>query len=148
MCPATQGRPRPSGLLLSDVRHDLRQTWVRRTNALDLDELGERLGGLEREGRELLAGAGFGNGSGRVDFELDIRYRGQAYELTVPLDGATIDERALRGVEAAFHAAHSQAYGHASPVDEVEIVTLRAHATGPVDLPRWGGPAASGRPGR
>lgn len=133
------------GLLLSDVRHDLRQTWVRRTNAVDLDELGERLGSLEREGRELLASAGFANGSGRIDFELDMRYRGQAYELTVPLGGATIDEPALRGVEAAFHAAHAQAYGHASPVDEVEIVTLRAHATGPVDPPRWGGPAAGGR---
>ena len=133
------------GLLLSDVRHDLRQTWVRRTNALDLHELGERLESLGREGRELLADAGFADGDGRVDFELDMRYRGQAYELTVPLDAATIDERALRGVEEAFHAAHSQAYGHVSPVDEVEIVTLRAHATGPVELPRSGGPAAGGR---
>jgi N-methylhydantoinase A len=127
------------GLLVTDVRYDVRQTWVRRTNALDLDELAERLASLERDGRDLLAGAGFTDGNGRVDFELDMRYRGQAYELTIPLSSPSVDERALRRVENDFHAAHSQAYGHASPVDEVEIVTLRAHATGPIEPPRWDG---------
>jgi N-methylhydantoinase A len=132
------------GLLVTDVRYDFRQTWVRRTNALDLDELAARLASLERDGRELLAGAGFTDGNGRVDFELDLRYRGQAYELTIPLSSASVDEHALRRLETDFHAAHAQAYGHASPVDEVEIVTLRAHATGPIELPRWDGGDATG----
>jgi N-methylhydantoinase A len=132
------------GLLVTDVRYDFRQTWVRRTNALSLSELAERLARLERHGLELLTGAGFTDGNGRVDFELDMRYRGQAYELTIPLSSPAVDEHAIRRLEADFHAAHAQAYGHASPVDEVEIVTLRAHATGPIELPSWDGGDRSG----
>jgi len=126
------------GLLLSDVRHDLRQTWVRLTGSLRAHDLAERLDSLEREARGLLAGAGFGNGGGRVDFELDMRYRGQAYELTVPVGRG----RELAEVERAFHAAHEQAYGHASPVDETEIVTVRARATAALGTPDWDGLAA------
>jgi N-methylhydantoinase A len=131
------------GLLLSDVRHDLRQTWVQQTGKLRLKELRQRLGALEREARELLAGSG--DGGGDVTFEVDMRYRGQAYELTVPLAAAGVDQEALRAVERTFHAAHRQAYGHDSPVDEIEIVTLRAHATGPMPLPHWNGAGPRGR---
>ena len=132
------------GLLLSDVRHDLRQTWVRLTRTLDASELEGRLTRLEDEARHILAGAGFANGAGRVDFELDMRYRGQAYELTVPVQPG----RTLADAEHAFHAAHEQAYGHASPVEETEIVTLRARATGDLGAPDWDGlapPVAAGR---
>jgi N-methylhydantoinase A len=125
------------GLLLSDVRHDLRQTWVQQTGKLRLKELRDRLATLEREARELLAGSG--DGGGDVTYEVDMRYRGQAYELTVPLAATQVDQEALRAVERTFHAAHRQAYGHDSPVDEIEIVTLRAHATGPMPLPHWNG---------
>ncbi|MDQ3889968.1 MAG: hydantoinase/oxoprolinase family protein, partial [Actinomycetota bacterium] len=132
------------GLLLADVRHDLRRTWLRRTRALDVSELAARLGELEREGRELLAGSGVTNGRGRVQFELDMRYRGQAYELTVPVADARIDEEGLAALENAFHVAHRRAYGHDSPVDEIEIVTLRAHATAPTEAPAWDGVGAGG----
>jgi N-methylhydantoinase A len=134
------------GLILSDVRHDLRQTWVRRTKDLSLSELQDRLAELEREAQERLTGAGFADFDARVTFELDMRYRGQAYELTVPVAARRIDEATLRAVEGAFHDMHRQAYGHDSPVEEVEIVTLRANATDPVPPPRWDG--GGGRPGR
>ncbi len=109
------------GLLASDVRYDLRQTWVRSTSRVRPAELNRRLRALDREARELLAGAGTAGGRARVEFQLDMRYRGQAYELTVPLRAASLD-----GAERAFRAAHRRAYGYGSPVDEIEIVTLRA----------------------
>jgi N-methylhydantoinase A len=127
------------GLLLSDVRHDVRRTWVRLTRSLRAEELSERLGALEREALDVLARAGFENGAGRVDFELDVRYRGQAYELTVPVRPG----RPLADVEQAFHEAHEQAYGHASPVADTEIVTLRARASAALEAPDWNGLAAS-----
>lgn len=125
------------GLLASDVRHDLRQTWVRRTRTVGPDELLSRLRGLERDARELLEDAGFSGRDARVDFELDMRYRGQAYELTVPFPKRRVDGSVLAWVEKAFHAAHKRAYGHASPVDETEVVTLRARATGRMRPPDW-----------
>jgi N-methylhydantoinase A len=52
---------------------------------------------------------------------VDARYQGQSYELTVPF---------AQDLAAAFHAAHSRAYGHAMPDRAVEIVNLRLQATG------------------
>jgi N-methylhydantoinase A len=128
------------GLLLSDVRHDLRQTWVQATGSLRLNEFKERLAVLEDQARGRLAGAGASDDGGRVSFELDMRYRGQAYELTVPLASSAVDDEALQAVERDFHAAHEQTYGYDSPIEEIEIVTLRAHATTPIPSPEWNAP--------
>jgi N-methylhydantoinase A len=66
---------------------------------------------------------------------LDMRYRGQGYELTLPL---TKDGLALgSAVELAerFHAYHRQRYGHATPHEPVEIVTLRLILNRAFDTP-------------
>jgi N-methylhydantoinase A len=72
---------------------------------------------------------------GRSAFELDMRYLGQAYELTVGLRAPHSD--ALADAVAEFHRRHERTYGHSSPVDEVEIVTLRAHVSLPTPVPVW-----------
>jgi N-methylhydantoinase A len=48
--------------------------------------------------------------------EADLRYRGQSFELTVPL------QRDLAG---AFHRAHEERYGYAEPERELELVAVR-----------------------
>ena len=48
--------------------------------------------------------------------EADLRYRGQSFELTVPL------EPDLAG---AFHRAHEERYGYAEPARELELVAVR-----------------------
>ncbi len=53
----------------------------------------------------------------QVDCSLDLRYRGQSYELTVPL---TINYRDD------FHLFHQRMYGYANPQAEIEIVNIRA----------------------
>jgi N-methylhydantoinase A len=118
------------GLLLSDVRYDLRRSWVRETARIRPADLRREVARLDREARGLLRGAGYERG--RVDALVDMRYRGQAFELTVPLRGATPD--GLARTERAFHALHRRAYGHAQPVAETEVVTLRVRGTGPARL--------------
>jgi N-methylhydantoinase A len=58
------------------------------------------------------------------DGEADLRYRGQSFELTVPLGG---------DVAAAFHRAHEERYGYADPGRELELVAVRTAdvVTGP-----------------
>ena len=51
-----------------------------------------------------------------VDGEADVRYRGQSFELTIPLDG-DLEER--------FHAAHEQRYGYADRDRPLEVVAVR-----------------------
>jgi N-methylhydantoinase A len=60
----------------------------------------------------------------------DVRYVGQAHELTVPFEtrGDRVDLVALRR---AFEEAHVVRYGHGSPNEEAELVTLRLRAQGP-----------------
>jgi N-methylhydantoinase A len=77
------------GLVTSDERRDRVRSIV-----APLDEAGE----LPREG------------------EADLRYRGQSFELTVPL-GHDLAER--------FHAAHEERYGYADRARPIELVALR-----------------------
>jgi N-methylhydantoinase A len=129
LLPAFPGVSSALGLLLSDVRHDLRRSWVRPTATARIADLRASFTPLQREGRALLDGAGLA-GRGRIDLALDMRYRGQAYELTVPLRAAS--RAGLARAERDFHAVHRRAYGHDRPVEETEIITLRVRATGPV----------------
>jgi N-methylhydantoinase A len=72
--------------------------------------------------------------------EADLRYRGQSFELTVPLGGELADR---------FHQAHEDRYGYADRAREVELVAVRTAdvAPGPeLELPgadpqRLSGPA-------
>ncbi len=48
--------------------------------------------------------------------EADLRYRGQSFELSVPLGG---------DVAAAFHRAHEERYGYASRERQIELVAVR-----------------------
>jgi N-methylhydantoinase A len=48
--------------------------------------------------------------------EADLRYRGQSFELTVPIEP---------DLAAAFHRVHEERYGYADPAREVELVALR-----------------------
>jgi N-methylhydantoinase A len=65
-----------------------------------------------------------------VTGQVDMRYRGQSYELTVPLL-VPVTPAAMDNAVAAFHAAHAQRYGYAMPDEPVEVVTLRVRATAP-----------------
>ena len=47
---------------------------------------------------------------------MDVRYRGQGYELNVPYTGRLI---------AAFRREHERRYGYSYPAREIELVTLR-----------------------
>jgi N-methylhydantoinase A len=128
------------GLLLSDVRHDLRRSWFHATADVDVDALDAAVGALEDDGRERLRDAG--HADGEVAFELDMRYRGQAYNLTVPLAARPVTATTLAAAEAAFEEAHRQAYDYTPSVTETEIVTVRARATGAVSATAWETPAA------
>jgi N-methylhydantoinase A len=132
------------GLLLSDVRHDLRRSWYRPTAEVMPEELDATVGALEDEARLRLAASGHVNGSAAFACELDMRYRGQAYNLTVPLAARPVTTATLAESEAAFHAAHRKAYDYNPNVEETVIVTVRIRATGAVEPPAWS--AAAGAP--
>lgn len=118
------------GMLAADVVRSRGRTVMLDGDAPP-DELGRRIAPLADEVRGELRREGFGGGRLEVERELEMRYRGQSYEVRVPWDGGGGDE----DLRARFHERHRRVYGHADPDAPVEIVTVRARARGRVDPP-------------
>ncbi|WP_190816128.1 hydantoinase/oxoprolinase family protein [Saccharopolyspora pogona] len=60
-----------------------------------------------------------------VDRFLDVRYRGQRFELRIAVPDGPLDDTALAEVCARFHSEHRRTYGRAGQDELVEFVTLR-----------------------
>jgi N-methylhydantoinase A len=113
--------------------------------AADISPLEAIFDGLQSRVRGVLVAEGVPDPA--IAAWLDMRYRGQSYELSVPL-ALPITVANLDQVIAAFHAAHSQRYGYAMPEENVEVVTLRVRGSSPGAQPGlptlpWAGEDAS-----
>jgi N-methylhydantoinase A len=134
------------GILASDVRHELVQAHAARLAHADLDRLGGILRGLAAEGDRELDTDQVPPRARRQAASLDLRYLGQAYELTVPLDTLAPTGADLAAAIGRFHRLHAARYGHALDDDLVELVNVRLTAVGSTPKPRLGDRAAKGRP--
>lgn len=84
------------------------------------DEIRRLLDRLERDARsELIEAPGVFSGEPKVQSHLDLRYRGQSYEITLPRSSASLDQ---------FHRRHQKLYDHSVPDEPVEVVNARARA--------------------
>ncbi|HMH53340.1 MAG TPA: hydantoinase/oxoprolinase family protein [Candidatus Acidoferrum sp.] len=119
------------GLLVSDVKHDDSRTRVGLLGARR-DAIDAAFAEMEAAAVERLATEGFAAGDRRIDRALDLRYLGQAFELTVPLAPGPLD---LGAITQDFHGRHLATYGHADPAGDVELVNVRIAARGIVDKP-------------
>jgi N-methylhydantoinase A len=117
------------GILLADSVRDDSRTVMLPGSALA--SLAEHFGELEQRAAAEFAVA---NLSGVAHYSVDLRYRGQGYELNVPYDR----EQPAASLEA-FHALHRQRYGFADAAKPVEIVNLRLRmsAAGEAYSPRY-----------
>lgn len=85
-------------------------------------------GVLDRDGLRAMRGEGFAAGQVRSERSLDMRYVGQAYELSVPAAGDFVG---------AFHREHAQRYGYCDAGRPVEIVNVRARFIGASPRAHW-----------
>ena len=132
--PATPGTFSAWGMLQTDVRRDLQQTYYRQLAELDSAELESAYRDLEKQGAELLGEEGVSAEHQTFERTADLRYEGQEYALNVPVGfpGQTIDIEALREL---FDTLYLTRYGHASPEAPVEIVKIGVISTGLIDRP-------------
>jgi N-methylhydantoinase A len=115
------------GMLTTDLRHDLSQTFVVPLEDLPRSHLERTFGELEKELENLLASEGVAPGDMRFVRSLDMRYRGQEYFIHVPLPGAVSDPTLLRRL---FDEQYEKTYGHKNLAEEVETVNARVEASG------------------
>ena len=62
---------------------------------------------------------------------MDLRHRGQGYEITVPISSDLLADPSLRGIAEAFYAAHQEKYSHAHRHLPVELITCRTTVGAP-----------------
>ena len=147
--PREPGTLSAHGILFSDLTQDIARSRVMRAEAASLPRIGETLAALRAEADACLAQDGIAPERRRVSIAADMRYHGQAFELLVPWGEVSAPEAGdLAALVEAFHPMHRQRFSCANPGDPVEIVTLRAIATGLLDKPEPGDPPPAARPAR
>lgn len=119
-----------SGILHSDIVHDLASSRVLRAVPESLPEIRQACLALRRQGESLLRQDGLPPERRELSLSADMRYHGQAFELVVPWGDVEPAAPTLDRLLADFHALHRQRFSYANPGDPVEIVTLRLTATG------------------
>ena len=72
----------------------------------------------------------------RTEIAAEMRYDGQGYDVTVPLDRAWLLDGDIARVSAAFHEAHRITFGHANESAQIWLKELRAHVVGEMPKPR------------
>jgi N-methylhydantoinase A len=123
------------GILQSDIVHDLARTRITPLVAGAAAALAPLVEALANEGRQLLAGDDLPDAAMELKFSADLRYRGQAFELMLPLDAALTDA-GLAALAGRFHAAHLARFSFDDRSETVELVTLRLTAIGRLGAPK------------
>ena len=111
------------GLLLADIEIEHSSAFLVRTHDIKLVTLTQAIRRLEEKVLVELD-----RDRSQISFEryLDMRFVGQAYELSVPLPDGEINQDDIDGLSKAFVASHVSTYGHAGEgKNAVQAVTLR-----------------------
>jgi N-methylhydantoinase A len=124
------------GLLVADARRDFSRAISGGNGALYPTELSALCAELTRRGDDDMTAAGFPADAIEAYVAIDIRYAGQAYELTVripnPPDFSPAGSQRITDL---FHEQHQRVYGHADRGGRVQWVTLRVSVIGRVPKP-------------
>jgi N-methylhydantoinase A len=114
------------GMAVADVIRDYSRT-VMLPGACDPSVIGDVFRTLEEAGVADLEREGIPSAAQVIQRMVDMRYFGQAYEITIPFTPDFVS---------AFHQAHEAQYGYSRPDSPTEIVTIRLRATGRRTPPR------------
>ena len=116
------------GLLVADVALDYSRSVLGAVTQATNTELEEYLNQMIGQANSDLDDEGIPKDNRVYSPSLDLRYQGQAYELTIPFNPND-------DILSIFHAYHEKTYGHNLPNRTVEVVNLRLQAVGLVEHP-------------
>jgi N-methylhydantoinase A len=128
------------GMLQTDMRHDVVRSFYEPLAGLEAARVADTYAELERESSELLAAESIPEGDRYFARSADMRYVGQEYFVSVPVE-RSVD---LEEIDAAFHDAHRVRYGHSTPGAPVEFVNLRVAGMGRIGVPAAPTPPVGG----
>ena len=112
------------GLLLSDVEHEISRAWLRRFTDVRPADMEKAFLSLEKDLQLLMNGEGYQPTEYTITRYADLRYSGQAHELTIVYNEKDNSPN-FAALSGAFGAEHERTYGHQAGAETVECVTLR-----------------------
>ncbi len=130
--PPLSGNFSAYGLLVADRRRDRSRTWQRPLADISVAALNEVLDPMRQAAEQELLADGFLPNQIRIETAADMRYQGQAFELTTPLP---VEIKSVKQLEDAFRQVYEERYTHADD-GAVECVALRVAAYGETAKPR------------
>ena len=118
------------GLLLTELRTDFMRTQFQPLRIEAIPILRATFDGLKAEAATWFAEERVPVDARTTDMLVDMRYAGQNYELSVPVQDQGNDAAVLSRLACGFGQAHQRQYGFVVPDGQVEIVTCRLAAVG------------------
>ncbi|MDM5196740.1 hydantoinase/oxoprolinase family protein [Fictibacillus enclensis] len=123
------------GMLMTDLRHDYIQTYIRRVDRIDYSEFNEILARQETGAFSQYAEEGVKEENVLFSRFVDLRYVGQEHTVKVPVPNGEINEENIKRVIQKFHETHEQLYTFKLEESPTEIVNLHLIALGAVKKP-------------
>lgn len=118
------------GLVATDLKRDYVRTLYADLGQVDPARVADAFAAMEAAGSAMLQAASVPAERRELPRFADVRYRRQAYELTLPVEDGPVTQATLQLLAAAFHDKHQQTYGHANRDEPVQLVNLRLTALG------------------
>ena len=120
------------GLLLADIRYDYVQSVPQELDAINPAALLKEFEALvSHANQDSQDSQDEQDGQGSITYErlIDLRYKRQSSELTLPVPARVEAADIQRVLAESFHAAHEQTYGYRREDDTIAIVSVRLKAT-------------------
>jgi N-methylhydantoinase A len=136
LVPCDPGTFSAFGMLVTDVHQTRSLTRITRLDAVKPAELEQTFAGMEQEALAELLQEQFPRERLTTLRSAGMRYRGQSYEVSVPVFQLQTDDD-IATLAKRFHEAHRRRYGHMAASESVEIVNFQVTAVGQIPKPQF-----------
>lgn len=126
------------GMLMTDLRHDYIQTYIKRMNGLSIEEMNNQWRKVERHALSHYEDEGMSEEEIEFHRFVDMRYLGQEHTVKVPVPNGDWAEEDQQGIINDFHRLHEKNYTFKLEEAQTEIVNLHVTAFGKVPKPKIG----------
>jgi len=129
--PPLAGLGSACGIIWAPIAFDLVRSHPANLDDLDWEAVNLVLAEMEREGRQLLADAGVEGDAATCLRSCDMRYRGQGYEIEVPIPSGALDVTHLPALRDAFSREYARLFGRTLGDLAIECLNWRVRVVGP-----------------
>ena len=130
--PPTPGITCATGMLMADVKHDYVKAFSAPLTDITYDHLNGMIDELVDKARQDLTEEGFVEEAMELQVSLDLRYRHQAYEITIPLNSLYVNNPIMDEAVNQFHETHKNIYGFHRISEPLELANIRLVGLGKI----------------